>query len=199
MLTILVFGCAIWSLIGVTIRLNPQPPIAELRTARDHWQQVAPAHYRLTISFSGPFNPLGGIRYTVMDNRVTHLQWANLYALQPGIPEAPVESTEWYYTPYGYSTVFLPEIGQYAMDTLFAFADEKISQEPAPPVFAWCGSRKDSIGSPRYEATYDEERGYIKTLNRGNCVVFEIGLGLLCPVTTDCSFGLRVVSLEPLP
>ncbi|MFN8420926.1 MAG: hypothetical protein U0528_17040 [Anaerolineae bacterium] len=199
MLTIFVFGCAIWSVVGVTIRLNPQPPVTELRTARDHWQRVAPAHYRLTIAFSGPFNPLGGVRYTVEDNRVTHMEWANLFAIQPGIPAAQVENTEWYYSPYGYSIAFLPSINQYTMDNLFAFAEEKISQEPTPPVVAWCGSSDGNVGRIRYEATYDEEKGYITSLQRGNCVAYEFGLGLLCPVTSDCSFRLRVVSLEPLP
>ncbi|MBX3061892.1 MAG: hypothetical protein KF726_02895 [Anaerolineae bacterium] len=95
---------------------------------------------------------------------------------------------------------FLPNtLERYTMDQLFDFAAQKIQNEPIPPVIAWCGAVDGNPTRLRYEVAFDQEKGYITALAYTSCVKYDWGIGLLCPVISDCRAGFNIHDLQPLP
>ncbi len=182
-----------WVLPGATIRLSPQSPLSELKAAQSIWSQQRLSDYRMTVSFAS-FSFIGTFHFTVQDNHVTRIESAN--SVPVAVPISPAARPGWY---TNFETFLPPTLEQYTVDQLFDFAAQKIRNEPVPPVIAWCGATNGDPMRLRYEITVDREKGYITSLVYTNCVKYEWGVGLVCPVIADCSAGFHIRDLQPLP
>jgi hypothetical protein len=166
----------------------------ELASARAKWEAQGIDSYRYRVQLVSPWYIGGGVYITVQDGEVEAIQRAsNVFGEPTTTPAATTpmsDRPDWYAEQF---SDWLPaDFSQYSVDGLFSFLESKLPANP-PPVIEMC-----SIES-RYEAQFDDTRGYIDDLRFTNCPSVDIGLGLACPVISDCSMGFHVSEFEALP
>jgi hypothetical protein len=184
---------------GFTIRLSAESPVAELQKARSLWKAQNLSDYTMHVGFGGAFICCHALSFTVMDNKVVKVEDVTAVSVENGNqPNSQLlalnQVPKWYSTSYHFLP---PHLTDYTIDQLFDFAEQKLSPVHPPQVIEWCGNF-DVNQPPRFEAAFDERRGYLKSLLYTSCVPhYQIGFCLMCPVVTDCAVGMNISNLQP--
>ncbi|MBX3082137.1 MAG: hypothetical protein KF716_10935 [Anaerolineae bacterium] len=193
--SVVVFGLATfvsWMLIGVTVNIPAIRPIDQLTAAREVWEARAVKDYEMWVGV-GSFGLIDAYKISVENDQVVSVLHGNLTRCDT-CPLKPADSWTLHAYEYTFSGFFPPTLNDMTMDTLFAFAANKLKDEPAPPMLAFCSNA--DIERNRYEVTYEPTQGYITSLRYTNCARFKIGGGLMCPIMGDCNATITISGLE---
>jgi hypothetical protein len=159
----------LWAAFGLNIEVGQR---RRFDTARSVWNSSRPASYQMIVNVV----PDGEYKITVRDGKAVEV------AYRPRLtsvlnPSAPFETRE-------------PEsAAKFTIDQLFDQADRLLGHPPEVNMQT-CFAREIR----RTELDFDPTLGYLRAFYLDNCQT-----GLLCPAISECRWGYRVVSLEPIP
>jgi hypothetical protein len=180
-------------LVGVTVNRSPKSPLQKLDEARALWRAKGSKDYQMDVSFFGSFTFIGTFRIIVRENQVREI--LKFPMLSANIDNAtPLESgKEKLDQSNYYANAISPDLKQYTVNGLFDIAAVKVENQPAPAEVAWCSN---NVPIPRLN--YNSEYGYILSFDVGNCIKWDFGGGLLCPIRTDCAANMSIHHYEAL-
>lgn len=190
LLALLLGSC--WLSLGLSINISSRPrPIDQLMTAQTKWQNRYSTDYSMWIKLHS-FSLIGTYKISVTNNQVVSVQDGKFEICDTcPLKAADAQAISAYQTAFG--KAFPPTFTDLTMDNLFAFAADKIKDEPIPPILSICSAVDTDHW--RYEATYDETQGYITSLRYTNCPRYNGG-GLLCPGISECSTEITISNLQ---
>jgi hypothetical protein len=183
------FGC--WLMIGLSFNLSGQSPLQSLETSRDRWDATEIDDYKISLGF-GSYSFLGGLHLTIQNDHIVEVdEYSALDHLQVATPISQTQAGKFVQSFAQYGN-FPTELNDYTIDNLFGFAAQKLSSQPNP-LIAWCHMQI------RYEAVFNEEYGYLQTLNHTYCPSWDFGGGFMCGVISHCASSIHINEFEPLP
>jgi hypothetical protein len=194
---IVLISIVCYALIGFSINFPPKSPLQQLEEARALWEAKGSDNYRMDISL-GSMSLLGRFQIVVHNNQVVDVsEFAPLSLQLTPTPLAPEDEI-----PLGNNTRFskmlFPTFAEFTMDNLFNNAAHELEFASTPPIIAFCLS--DIRMSPNLKnITFDQQFGYIKRLDLGDCPSWNFGLGFMCSGLSHCGAGISIRSLELLP
>jgi hypothetical protein len=146
--------------------------------AQRQWQNNNMQDYEAVIQVMLPLIGLYEYRSVVHDGQVVEI------GRRGGLRMPGIDSTS-DYAPESFEPIPLEEASHYTIDGLMSFARDAVGD--APPI------EIRSCGGPYWDAEYDSEYGYIRSL-RMSC-----GGGFLGCTISDCSGGYTLLNFTPLP
>jgi hypothetical protein len=183
------FGC--WFMIGLSFNFSGQSPLQSLETAHNQWDATGIDDYKMSIHV-GSMNNIGRYDFIVQDKNVVSVAVSS--TLQRDQTPEPIENIETGKLNIGSGDYFPHSFQDYTIDNLYNFAEQKLSSQPIVPVVVSCNP-----SWMYYETTFNEEYGYLQSLNQTSCPRWDFGGGWMCGVISHCSAGIRVTEFEPLP
>ncbi|MEO1162827.1 MAG: hypothetical protein AAFV98_03500 [Chloroflexota bacterium] len=179
-----VSSCLVIAFTLVGIQVNPVSLYREPDTGQARWEEQAISHYEMTVLFTG--NSIREYKFTVEDSTVTSITDLGSPLTASALEGVFIDTTpDWYLTSY---SSYLPSTFQdYTILGLFEYV-QGITTANSHDFIRTCFDTATS----RYEVSFNQQYGYIEEMTYSNCGDWNVGLGLVCPLTTHCSSGFVV-------
>jgi hypothetical protein len=193
----LIMAFLLWCLGCVTIIPAPQSPLEKLEQARSLWNKQNISSYRMTVSFIRSLGFSGRFNFAIENNKVVKIEPADSW--QAYLSPIDTFQPRWYTDEFGYAAIFPKCLDSFTIDQLFDFIADKVRNDPAPPVIAWCSESFTDPLRRRYDVMFDPQRGNIESVNFTTCPKLpQWGYGLLfCPMEYDCADSFSISDLTP--